>query len=322
VVVKELKVEPEKIAALNEKRLVVLGIPASNEERTIAKVVLQARKYGGVVVVCDDGSSDMTGEIAESLGAVVVRHEENLGYGAAIQSLFREARKIGADVLVTLDGDGQHRVEDVSGLLKPILEGEADIVTGSRFVGGVENGDEPLPWYRRLGIKAITRLTRSASKYDVSDAQNGFRAYNKTALEKLMLGENGMGVSVEILVKAKEYELRLAEAPVTCKYSDVEQPSTHNPLRHGASVVMSLVRLIVEERPLVFLGIPGIVFLTIGILFGAWLLQIYALEYHIVTNIALASIAFVLIGFFALSTAITLHAILRLVEKANSESKK
>jgi len=320
VVVKELKAEPEKIAALNDKPLVVIGIPAYNEERTIAKVVLQARKCGDVVVVCDDGSSDMTGEIAESLGAVVVRHEENLGYGAAIQSLFREARKIGADVLVTLDGDGQHRVEDVSGLLKPILDGAADIVTGSRFVGGVENGDEHLPWYRRLGIKAITRLTRSASKYDVSDAQNGLRAYNKAALENLVLGENGMGVSVEILVKARELGLRLAEAPVACSYCGVECPSTHNPLRHGISVVMSLVKLVVEERPLVFLGVPGVLSLLVGVLFGVWMLQIYAAENRIVTNIALASIAFTMIGLFSVFTSITLYGISRVMQKKQTNN--
>ena len=301
-----------------KRPLVVVGIPAYNEERTIAKVVLQARKLGDVVVVCDDGSSDMTAEIVEGLGAVVVRHERNLGYGAAIQSLFKQAKKLNADVLVTIDGDGQHQAENVSGLLRLILDGSADIVTGSRFVGEVPNGNSHIPLYRRLGIRAITKLVKSTSGVAVSDAQNGFRVYNKTALEKLALEENGMGVSVEILVKAREWGLRIAEAPVVCSYGDVERPSTHNSFKHGTSVVASLLRLVVEDRPLVFLGLPGVASLLTGVLFGVWMLQIYAAERQIVTNIALASIAFVLIGFFALSTAIMLYAISRLRAHNNS----
>jgi len=298
-----------------KRPLVVVGIPAYNEERTIAKVVLQARKLGDVVVVCDDGSSDMTAEIVEGLGAVVVRHKRNLGYGAAIQSLFKQAKKLNADVLVTLDGDGQHQANEVNGLLRPILDGSADIVTGSRFVGETENGNNHIPWRRRLGIKMITKLTRSASGCDMSDAQNGFRAYNRVALESLLLGENGMGVSVEILLKAKERGLKLAEVPIVCNYSGIEQPSTHNSFRHGTSVVTSLVRLVVEERPLVFLGVPGVASLLIGALFGVWMLQIYAVEHRIVTNIALASIAFTMIGLFSVFTSITLYGISRVMQK-------
>jgi len=308
------RIPDEKI--VEAEPFVVVGIPAYNEEKTIAKVVLQATRIGDAVVVCDDGSSDMTGEIAKNLGALVVRHEKNLGYGAAIQSLFGQAKKLNVDVFVTMDGDGQHHVEDASGLLQPILDGSADIVTGSRFVGEVQNKYNHIPLHRRFGIKMITKLTKSTSGVTVSDAQNGFRAYSKTALEKLALVENGMGVSVEILVKARELGLRVAEAPVACSYGDVDQPSTHNSLRHGTSVVGSLLRLVVEEQPLVFLGLPGIASLLTGVLFGVWMLQIYAAERQIVTNIALASIAFVLIGFFALSTAIMLYAISRLAAKA------
>ena len=95
--------------------------------------------------------------------------------------------------------------------------------------------------------------------------------------------------------------------------------STHNPIRHGVNVVMSIVRLVVEERPLLFLGVPGVVSLLVGVLFGVWMLQIYALERQIMTNVALASIAFILIGLFCVFTAITLYAISRLVQKTNRQ---
>ena len=301
------------------KPLVVVGIPACNEERSIARVVLEAQKYAEVVVVCDDGSTDLTGKIAEKLGVVVVRHTENLGYGAAIQSLFEEARRFDADVFVTVDGDGQHDADLIPQLIKPILEGKADLATGSRFSGAAKVGNAGLAWYRRVGIQTITKLANSASRRKVTDAQNGFRAYGKAALERLRLNEDGMGVSVELLVKAEEEGLRLAEVPIRCNYLGVEKPSSHHPVRHGVSVVSSLVKLVVERRPLTFLGVPGVISLAVGVFFGVWMLQTYAATRQIVTNIALASIAFVMIGFFALSAAITLYAISRLAEKNRHE---
>jgi len=319
--VKVLEVEDSGVTvdkALAEvKPFVVVGIPAYNEEYTIAKVVLKAQKYADKVVVCDDGSSDMTGEIAERLGAEVVRHEQNLGYGCAIRSLFRRARELGADVLVTLDGDGQHDPREIPRIVKPVVDGVADIAIGSRFVD--ERLAYIIPWYRRAGIRFITGLTNASAKYGVKDAQSGFRAYSRSSIEKLDMLENGMGVSVEILLNAKKLGLRVKEVPATCRYDEDMKNSSQNPLSHGAEVVMSLVKLVVEERPLTVLGIPGIIFLAAGIFFGVWMLQIYAMERQIVTNIALASIAFTLIGFFILSTAITLYAISRLAQKMNSK---
>ena len=303
-------------ALAEAKPFIVVGIPAYNEEHTIASVVLKAQAYADRVVVCDDGSSDMTAEIAERLGAEVIRHERNFGYGCTIRSLFTRARELGADVLVTLDGDGQHDPSEIPQVVKPVVEGVADIAIGSRFV------DERLayivPWYRRAGIKFITRLTNSSAKYGVKDAQSGFRAYSRSAIESLHLVENGMGVSVEILLNAKKEGLRISEVPARCKYDSRVKRHSQSAISHGAEVVMSLVRLIVEERPLMVLGIPGILFLAAGVFFGVWMLQIYAAERQIMTNVALASIAFTLIGFFILSTAITLYAISRLSQKMNN----
>ena len=303
--------------SLESKPFVVVAIPAYNEEKTIAKVILQTQRCVDKVVVCDDGSKDMTAEIAEKLGAEVIRHERNMGYGAAIQSLFRRARELNADVMVTLDADGQHDPSEIPVLVEPVLEGKADIVVGSRFLGDLEKRDN-VPRYRRLGIKAITRLTSAASSLGLSDAQCGFRVYGRKALEDLGLFENGMGVSAEVLIEAKKHGLTVVEVPISCAYSGIEKPSTRNPLRHGASVVMSIVRLVVEDKPLLLLGVPGVVSLSIGFFFGIWMLQIYALEHQIVTNVALASIAFIVIGLFSVFTAITLYAISRLLQKTNN----
>ena len=297
------------------KPFVVVGVPAFNEEKTIARVVLEALKHAGRVVVCDDGSTDLTGDIAERLGADVVRHERNLGYGAAVQSLFRRARELGADVLVTLDADGQHFPSEIPNVVGPVVDGVADVVIGSRFLD--ERLAEVMPWYRRVGVKFITQLVNNGAKHGVRDAQSGFRAYNRKSLEVLTVSENGMGVSAEILINAKKQGLRVCEVSSSCNYGKDGATSTHNPVRHGVDVLMSIVKLAVEDKPLTLLGIPGLLFLFVGTVFGVWMLHIYTVAHHIVTNIALASIAFVLIGFFCLSTAITLYAITKVATKTN-----
>jgi hypothetical protein len=124
-----------------------------------------------------------------------------------------------------------------------------------------------------------------------------------------------MGASVEILMNAGKQGLRVQEVPATVDYDSDLKKHVHNPLMHGANVIMSIFRLIVEESPLSVLGIPGIVCLTGGVFFGIWMLQIYAAEGHIVTNIALASIALILVGLFAISTAVTLYAVLRALKR-------
>lgn len=312
-----IKAESRIVELARAKPFIVVGVPAFNEERTIAKVVLQAQRHADKVVVCDDGSTDLTGEIAERLGADVVRHERNLGYGAAIQSLFKRARELGADVLVTLDADGQHDPSEVPNVVQPIVDGAADVVIGSRLVD--KRLASTIPWYRRAGVKFITKLANSESEGGIKDAQSGFRAYNRKSLEALNMFEDGMGVSVEILINARKQGLRVCEVSSSCNYGKELKASTHNPVRHGIDVVMSIVRLVVEDRPLLILGIPGVVCLIIGTVFGVWMLQIYAVEHQITTNIALASIAFILIGFFSLSTAITLYAISRLAQRTNKQ---
>jgi glycosyltransferase involved in cell wall biosynthesis len=296
------------------KPFVVVGIPAFNEEHTIARVVLEAQKFAGKVVVCDDGSTDYTAKIAQSLGADVVVHATNSGYGASIKSLFMRAHQLNADVFVTLDADGQHEPSEIPVVIKPIVDGTADIVIGSRFVH--KDGTAEMPLYRQLGAKLITKMVNGSAKNGVTDSQSGFRAYSHIALDRLNFFEDGMGASVEILLNASKIDLRIVEVPSTCKYntSDAETSSEH-PVTHAMGVVFSLIRLIVEERPLLMLGIPSLIFLFAGVGFGVWMLKIYATQRIIETNIALASTSFILIGFFMLSTAITLYAISRIQKK-------
>jgi len=293
--------------------MIIAGIPAYNEENSIAKVILLAQKHVDAVVVCDDGSQDLTADIAEKLGAIVVKHEKNMGYGAAIQALFEKARALNADLLLTVDADGQHDAKEIPKLIRPILEKKADVVIGSRFLQ--QNRDMPL--YRRFGIKVLTKMTnRSREKGTLTDAQCGFRAYNRKAIESLVLDEDGMGVSAEVLLKAGANGLVVTEVPVEVQYKGLET-STHHPLKHGLGVISTIIKLVVEERPLLYLGIPGTALLSLGLFFGLWTIQLYYISepHRIATNVALASVSFTLIGIFFVFTAITLYAILRAIKR-------
>jgi len=162
---------------------IIAAIPCFNEERFIGSVVVKAKKCVDTVIVIDDGSTDATGEVACEAGAVVYRHGQNKGYGAAIRSAIEKGRELGADVMVVLDGDGQHDPKDIPHLIKAILDGEADVVLGSRFQGKYNEA----PFYRHLGQRVLTTATNMTSGYRVSDSQSGFRAYSSKALDALNL---------------------------------------------------------------------------------------------------------------------------------------
>ncbi|MDH5690862.1 MAG: glycosyltransferase family 2 protein, partial [Candidatus Bathyarchaeota archaeon] len=158
-------------------------IPAYNEEGSIAKVVLGARRYVDQVVVCDDGSNDMTFMIARAIGARVVRHSERLGKGEALRTLSKEVMELSPEIIVALDADGQHDPDEIHKLVKPIETGESDVVVGSRYVEGAKMA---APFYRRFGLRLINFLYRKVAGVQTKDTQSGFRAYSRKAFEFLV----------------------------------------------------------------------------------------------------------------------------------------
>ena len=113
---------------------ITIGIPAYNEEKNIASIITKLKNITDSIIVCDDGSSDMTSDISKNLGAIVITHKKNMGYGAAIKSIFQKSKEMNVDLLVTFDADGQHRVEDIEKVVEPIKNNDADLVIGSRFL--------------------------------------------------------------------------------------------------------------------------------------------------------------------------------------------
>ena len=291
---------------------ITIGIPAYNEEKNIAKIIVQLKKVADQILVCDDGSTDSTSEIAESLGAIVIKHPKNLGYGSAIRSIFLKSREINAEILVTIDADGQHKIEDVKKVTKPIVDGQADISIGSRFL---EEGDNA-PKYRKLGINIITKVTNSSLSEKITDAQSGFRAYNNKVLQSLTPSDSGMGISTEILIKSSNLGLKIAEVPTEIQYEG--ETSSQNPISHGTGVLISTLKYISIERPLVFYGIPSFIFFIIGLTFTFFAVQYYAEIGRLSTNLTLVAAGTLLIAIILAITAILLYSLVSVVREGQA----
>lgn len=288
---------------------IVAAIPAYNEEKNIAKVLIIVRKYADKVIVCDDGSADMTADIAKGLGAEVVSHSRNMGYGAALSTLFSQAKQEDFDVMITLDGDGQHNPDDISKVVGPLISGNADVVVGSRFLDGATK----MPNYRKVGIQAITKASGVLAYGGLTDAQSGFRAYNKRALDLLSPSELGMGASTEILSKAQTLGLRVMEVPIGVSYA----PSAlkRNPFYQGLDVILSLVKHLSIRHPLMFYGIPGFASLLIAVGFWYWTFSIFVATRAVITNIALIAVASTVVGLILMAIAVILWVLISVVRE-------
>ena len=291
---------------------IIVGIPAFNEEKNIAVLIVQLKKIADKIIVCNDGSTDLTSKIAEELGATVINHEKNLGYGAAIRSIFLKSKELDGDVLVTFDADGQHRIEDINRVVDPIINEESDLVIGSRFL---DKSEKEVPQYRKVGIKIITKVTNVTIKKQLTDSQSGFRAYSKKVLNELNPSELGMGISTEILIKASAKNFRISEVPITITYNG--DTSTHNPISHGSSVLLSTIKYTSIEHPLKFYGVPSMIFFTIGLFFVYFSAQYYTEIGRLNTNLTLVAAGTMLIAVVLLITSILLYSLISVVREKN-----
>ena len=300
----------------NHDGRVLVCIPAFNEAKRIVEIINESKKYAEGVIVYDDGSTDDTYQLASDAGALVIRSPKNTGYGTAIRALFQAAKEQNADIMITLDSDGQHNPHQIPRLLEPIRTQNFDIVIGSRFLN--KDDKEKVPRFRSLGIRTITKLTQSASYSGLTDSQSGFRAYNKNALTKINLFEDGMAVSTEILLRAREKNLSATEVPITINYQ-TEDTSTHNPVIHGVRVLSSVLQYISLQHPLAFYGLPGIALLGVAALFLKNAMHLFSTTGFVSTNMILISIGIAVVGVILLATAAIVYTLIALF-KGNIKS--
>ena len=294
----------------SHKPKILICIPAFNEANSITGIITKSKQYGDEVIVYDDGSSDETYQVATSAGATVIRNPQNKGYGVAIRSLFQVAKDKEADIMVTLDSDGQHNPDQIPDVLTPIKQGY-DLVVGSRYLR--RDDKVKVPRLRSLGIRTITKLTQSASYRGITDSQSGFRAYSKAALTTINLFEDGMSVSTEILLRASEKKLSIIEVPITINY-DLKDTSTHNPISHGVSVLYSVLQFLSLRHPLAFYGLPGIALLGVAALFLRNALHLFSTTGYVSTNMILISVGIAVVGVILLATAAIVYTLVALLK--------
>jgi glycosyltransferase involved in cell wall biosynthesis len=219
----QIKPQPKTIAA----------IPAYNEEKHIEEIVTKTLHYVDQVIVVDDGSVDRTGERARGAGAEVVTHDKNSGKGVAINTAFKAAREINPNAMVLLDADGQHSPEEIPNLLDPVLNNQADMVVGSRFLK-----NNHIPKYRMLGQTVLNITTNLGSGIKLTDTQSGFRAFSRKAIERMALKETGFAVESEMQFMAGRYGLKVTEVPIETNYDEKVKRS---PVVHGFGVLFRVL---------------------------------------------------------------------------------
>jgi hypothetical protein len=220
---------------------VAVLVPAYNEAESIGQVLdripASVRGQPTAVLVVDDGSRDVTGEVARNHGAVVARHVINRGGGAALRTGYRLLAESGANVVVTLDADGQHRPEEMGRLVKPVLDGEVDVAHGSRVLGGAE----PNHFAREAGIVFFNRVVSFITRTKVSDCSNGYRAVRASVLPQLVLRQEQFHTS-EFLIEAIKRGIPAREVPVTVErrlHGHSKKPAV---VRYGMGFANAIVR--------------------------------------------------------------------------------
>ena len=291
--------------SFESKRFIVAGMPMYNEEETIGTVVTKALRHVDAVICIDDGSSDSSARIAEKCGAIVVRHRVNRGYGGALKSLFIKAREMSVDALVVLDSDGQHETSDIPKLLQPILSREADFTIGSRFIDG--GGGTDMPAYRRLGIKVITAASNLSSDLGIKDTQSGFRAFSRSAIERLRFDSEGMELSLEMLEDAHDKELSIKEVPTIIRY-DVPKGSNFTAVSHGFTVLSWAMVSLSQKKPLLVLGIPGLGLFATGAAMGLNLAQGVTSEIDNYIGSGLSAVWIGVLGLSLMATGLVLQS--------------
>ena len=213
-------------------------------------------------------------------------------------------KKSNADIIVTIDGDGQFMPEEIPKLIVPILEMKSDIVIGYRF-----EDDSEMPYYRQVGNKFLDKFSSLAAELPVRDTQSGFRAYYKKAIQSIKFTSDGFGADSEILVNASKKGLKISEEKVIVLYNTNGKTSTKNPISHSASVVSSLIELIAVKKPLKYLGIPGLILIIIGIVYSIVVIIIFNDTRYFSIPSTLIALGSLMIGLMLLLMSVLLFSI-------------
>ena len=212
-------------------------IPSYNESKTIGGIVRALKARGLKSYVVDDGSTDGTGAIAAREGSSVIRHRTNAGKGASLRDGMAAALEdTGCDSLIIMDGDGQHRIEDIDGFLRKAEETAADMVIGNRM-----SETSSMPYIRIAVNKLMSGILSKISGCDIPDSQCGFRLIKRNVMEAIKLESSNYEIESEIIIKAARKGFKIESAPIETVYKGA--PSRINPVVDTLRFIAFLLRI-------------------------------------------------------------------------------
>ena len=251
---------------------VVVTIPAYNEEKSIGEVikkikeVMQSNKYNFKILVVDDGSRDRTKEVARENEAIVFSHPVNMGLAETFRTEIEKCLELKADVIVHMDADNQYRAEEIPLLIKGIEDGY-DLVLGSRFKGRIEY----MPFLKRLGNKAFSRVISKIIRKRITDCQTGFRAFTSNVAKKVRISSTHT-YTQEQIIRAIREKFKIKEVPVHFDTRNGKSRLLKHPFEYAIKAWINIFRIYRDYQPLKFFGAFGLSFLGLGLL-----LVLYAL---------------------------------------------
>ena len=289
------------------KKSIVICIPAYNEERNIAKLIIDSKKYSDKIIVVDDGSSDYTAKIAKELGVEVIQHDRNRGKGAALNTCFTKAMSYSPDVIVTIDGDGQHDPIYIPDLIKPIINNQADMVIGSR------SKETKMPRYRKMGLNTINYLNRKAVGTNIKDPQSGYRAYSYRSAESLARQRfDDYAAEFEQLESLLSQGFTVIETPIEIRYTGLGVTSKKNFLTHGGELILASLFMLISRRPIMYLALPGALFLFVGLFYGFYTLFLFNADRYFSIPMSVVSGGLLILGSLLVLSSMFIYIIAKM----------
>lgn len=298
-----------KCAVGRASKNVTAVLSAYNEEGSIGSIILLTRLYADRVIVVDDASSDRTADIAKKAGAEVIIHETNRGKAESLETGFKAAAHLGADIIVTMDSKGHHNPADIPRLVDPIITGSADMVNGSRYLNGLGRN---ATIYRRIGHTILGKLANINSG-KLTDCQSGFHAFAASTTGVFRFDAQGVAIESEILHGAEKFNLRIKEVEIGDLH-DFRGPGKYTP-----RILKTLVKDIEINKPLYLYAVPGFALATCGLYMGlkfleAFLLGIESLHFWSVFLMVFLSVA----GVYMTVRGIVMHSLVEMTTQTET----
>lgn len=224
-------------------------MPAYNAEKTLKTVYADiSKECVDEIILCDDYSSDETVKIAKSLGIDVIVHKKNMGYGANQKTLYTEALRRGADIIVMLHADNQYDATKIPMMVAPIKNGFADCVLGSRILnGGALKGGMPV--YKYISNRFLTFCQNKVLKQNLSEYHTGFRAFSRRFLESIpwQNNSNSFLFDAQILIQAVKYKFKISEIPVVTRYfPEASEVGVFAGIKYGLGIIICLLKYVLR----------------------------------------------------------------------------